>query len=793
MKDSLGRVTERPARQQDENPKGTELVPPPPHLIELFIYPVKSLLPIEVSIAEITSEGFRFDRQYILVRDPRSHPTIRPHLAEHITVKRVPKLVLFQPSINDDWSELTIKHTIAKPESSITIPLTPSPLSCLDAPSYQVSVFGTEASAVDMGDGPAEFFSKHLDIPTRLLFISGSGSREIPGAAYIPKHRLPLTIKAAGDHFQPQRIRFADAAPFLVSSTASEENVRSRLPQIDQQEDVLLRFRPNIHVDVGSATAWDEDYWRELTVFSKDNKTTPKAIIRCVFKTPRCLSVNADIKTGTISPRSRQVYGLIARDRRVNKAYPLKPVFGQWSFAGPNGALLRVGDEIRVTERGPNDNLNEHILTSDDEATDCVGTPISEETVENTVVQEQPRADEHDGGYGWVCVVCQLMITASTWGVNGAFGVYLTHYISTNAFPGTSEIAYSFIGGLSQSQILIIAPIVTHATRVFGTKPPLLVGAAMEAAALIGASFATQSWHLFLSQGLLFGWGCSFLYIGTIGIIPQWFAQRKGIANGIAAAGSGIGGLIYSLSTEAMISNISVAWAFRITAICTAAVNVICIILIKDRNKHIQPTQNAFDFRLFRRAELLLISTWMFLSIIGYTCVLFSLPDNAVRIGLTAHQGSILGALANLGMAIGRPIVGYFSDRVGRLNMVISATIIAGIWCLCLWTSGTSYSVLLAFSIIGGTTIGTCWAVSSRLCSISRRNKTNTKPHRCLWVFATCTLVYLAMALGLRRTQAPIYLDVQIFSGCMFIGAALFLVPLRFKTRIESIILSEKQ
>lgn len=293
---------------------------------KLFIYPVKSLLPIEVSIAEITSEGFRFDRQYILVRDPRSHPTIRPHLAEHLTIKLVYKLALFQPSIDDDWSELTIKHRTAQPESSITIPLTPSPLSCLEAPSYQVSIFGTEATGVDMGDGPAEFFSKHLDIPTRLLYISGSGSREIPGAAYIPKHRLPLTIRAAGDHFQPQRIRFADAAPFLVTSTASEVDVRSRLPPENQQEDVLLRFRTNIHIDVGSVAPFDEDNWRELTVFAEDG-TTPKAIIRCVFKTPRCLSVNADIETGTGSPRSTQVYGLIARDRRVNKAYPRKEYY----------------------------------------------------------------------------------------------------------------------------------------------------------------------------------------------------------------------------------------------------------------------------------------------------------------------------------------------------------------------------------------------------------------------------------------------------------------------------------
>ncbi|KAL6867945.1 hypothetical protein J3F83DRAFT_738608 [Trichoderma novae-zelandiae] len=38
--------------------------------------------------------------------------------------------------------------------------------------------------------------------------------------------------------------------------------------------------------------------------------------------------------------------------------------------------------------------------------------------------------------------------------------------------------------------------------------------------------------------------------------------------------------------------------------------------------------------------------------------------------------------------------------------MVMSATLLAGIWCLCLWTSGILYSALLAFSILRGTTVG---------------------------------------------------------------------------------------
>ncbi len=76
-----------------------------------------------------------------------------------------------------------------------------------------------------------------------------------------------------------------------------------------------------------------------------------------------------------------------------------------------------------------------------------------------------------------------------------------------------------------------------------------------------------------------------------------------------------------------------------------------------------------------------------------------------------------MGGLANLGMAIGRPVMGFLSDRYGRIRVVTLATLTAGIFCFALWIPGASYSVLLAFSILGGTVIGTSWAVSELLVS----------------------------------------------------------------------------
>lgn len=150
---------------------------------------------------------------------------------------------------------------------------------------------------------------------------------------------------------------------------------------------------------------------------------------------------------------------------------------------------------------------------------------------------------------------------------------------------------------------------------------------------------------------------------------------------------------MYSLATNAMIQRISLGWAFRILGILALAINIVCAMLLKDRNKQIGAAQLAFDYRLFGRSEYLLVLGWGFLSMLGYIVLLFSLPNYAASIGLTVQQGSVVGALLNLGQALGRPPIGYFSDAVGRINMAAIMTFLAGLFALVVWTFATSYGV----------------------------------------------------------------------------------------------------
>jgi MFS family permease len=187
---------------------------------------------------------------------------------------------------------------------------------------------------------------------------------------------------------------------------------------------------------------------------------------------------------------------------------------------------------------------------------------------------EQRETNPPDGGYGWVCVASNFIIYAHRWGISSSFAVYLAYYLSHHTFADTSSLDYAFVGGLSVSQSLFIAPVATRIIRLFGTKTCLHIGIFFETLSLIGASFVTQKWHIFLSQGVCFGWGTGFLFVGSVGIIPQWFVKRRSLANAVAAAGTGFGGLVYSLATQRMIDTIGLPWTFRTVGLVTFAVNL---------------------------------------------------------------------------------------------------------------------------------------------------------------------------------------------------------------------------
>ncbi|RKK32183.1 hypothetical protein BFJ67_g14870 [Fusarium oxysporum f. sp. cepae] len=174
-----------------------------------------------------------------------------------------------------------------------------------------------------------------------------------------------------------------------------------------------------------------------------------------------------------------------------------------------------------------------------------------------------------------------------------------------------------------------------------------MIGVFIQAGGLIAASFSTKIWHLVLAQGLLFGAGVGLIVNVTVSIVPQWFVARRSFAVALTTAGSGTGGLIYSLSIQRMIDSLGVSWAFRILAFVSFVVNGSATLFLRDRN----------------------------------------------------HA---LGSVHKVSQAVGRPLIGLASDRFGRLNVAGISTLAASISTLLIWTlAGKSFAGTIVYTLFG--------------------------------------------------------------------------------------------
>ncbi|TGO61167.1 hypothetical protein BCON_0029g00080 [Botryotinia convoluta] len=360
-----------------------------------------------------------------------------------------------------------------------------------------------------------------------------------------------------------------------------------------------------------------------------------------------------------------------------------------------------------------------------------------------------------DGGYGWIY----------------SYGIFLAHYLGTNTFPGASDLGFAFVGGISLSMAQLIAPVATITTREWGTRTTLTIGIILQTAALLGASWSTEIWQLFLSQGLCFGFGMGMQFSATVGIVPQWFDRRRSLANGIGTAESGIGGLIYSLASSALIQRWGTGWAFRILAIASAAACGFLAIIIKDRNKAIGAVQIAFHTSLLKRPEFLLTLAWGCLSVLGYVVLLFSIPAYTNTVGLSVSQGSILGAMINLGGGLGRPIIGYVSDDFGRINTALVCTFLAGLFSLVVWIFAKSFGVLIFYALIGGAVSATFTTTVAPVGAEVVGLQLLPSALSIFWVSVVVPSTFAEpIALWLRTNN-----DAQIFTGFMCMGATISL------------------
>lgn len=157
-------------------------------------------------------------------------------------------------------------------------------------------------------------------------------------------------------------------------------------------------------------------------------------------------------------------------------------------------------------------------------------------------------------------MACAHLVIMNTWGFINSFGVFQTYYVTALARP-PSDI--SWIGSVQIFLLFFIGTLTGRATDAGYFRPLVLLGSAFQIVGIFTTAQATQYWQLFLSQGICMGLGNGCLFCPTMAVLSTYFDKRKMFAMGVAACGSGVGGLVYPSMVRQLLPSIGFAWTIR--------------------------------------------------------------------------------------------------------------------------------------------------------------------------------------------------------------------------------------
>lgn len=148
-----------------------------------------------------------------------------------------------------------------------------------------------------------------------------------------------------------------------------------------------------------------------------------------------------------------------------------------------------------------------------------------------------------DGGWGWVVVFASFMVNLIADGITFSFGVFFTHFLE---YFGESKGKTACIAGIFMAMPLLSGPIASFLTDRYGCRRVTIFGSVLAALGFVISAFVDNMETLFVTFGIMAGFGLSLCYVAAVVIVAYYFEKKRSLATGISVCGSGIGTFIFA-------------------------------------------------------------------------------------------------------------------------------------------------------------------------------------------------------------------------------------------------------
>ena len=97
-------------------------------------------------------------------------------------------------------------------------------------------------------------------------------------------------------------------------------------------------------------------------------------------------------------------------------------------------------------------------------------------------------------------------------GISNVYGIFSQAFATSILEGKATTLELLAVGSVMNVSLNLFTPVSVMLAK-FGTRFNYALGSILMCLGLMLASFTTEIWHLYLTQGVLFGFGCSFLYM----------------------------------------------------------------------------------------------------------------------------------------------------------------------------------------------------------------------------------------------------------------------------------------
>ena len=261
----------------------------------------------------------------------------------------------------------------------------------------------------------------------------------------------------------------------------------------------------------------------------------------------------------------------------------------------------------------------------------------------------------------------------------------------------------------------------------YTTRRVVFIGGIIISLGFFLASFtkADYAWLLWATYGVMGGLGMGFTYSTTIACAQKWYPHKKGLVTGIIVSAIGLGGVVFTLISENLISafggrGIGELKVFMALSIVYLVVCTIGSIFMKNPPEgYLADTaassaaaakapKSYSTSEMLRTPQFYLTAMTLLLASMGGLMMIGFARPIAVAKGLA--ETATIGVLAiSMTNSLGRLLWGMVSDKLGRINTIL--VLLLGTTALSLLVNAAvGYWVYILIALIGffyGGIIGT--------------------------------------------------------------------------------------